>query len=590
MAAALSPPGDPGGGGIGGQGPPEDLTIGEVNPMNPDQDSYRSDTSKSHQSIAPNPGNLQQTSYSDKLKMNVKKSERLSRKVLEITLEKEKRESFVKVEDADVAKLAARLGIDIASDMEGYQICPGNSLKILFWMKNSVNLDRFCKDEVFRVSDGVRTGYIRPMDRKEVIVTVKGINFNTPDSLVIDYINKHGRVISGSVVYDTTKEGPFKGLKNGDRKYQVDFSEGRNLGNFHIIDGARVTVFYPGQKKTCGRCYQTGGKCPGNGIAKICAEKNGTKVRLQDHMLEHWREIKFEPSNFRLEPLESAVNDHDVPVKESGKFSPASKKTELSVEEKKRFTGVIVKNIPEAVPDTLILKLLAGEDLDEDNVIDIKTNRINGKASVEVVNLENEKCISIVDRINGTVFHGNKIFCRGLSNLYSPVKTDSDNPNDDKEMVDKVDEASTPEKIQPVALPDPSVLSPPAKNVSITISSQIPGLPPSTPLTKNQAKKLRKKAADAAKKEYDSSSFLKIPKPRKNSLIPGLSEFIFGDDESMMGDDENYDTADDDNSGNVSDVVSKFEGLLPKNKKRVFSPEERIQERNFRSRRETSTT
>ena len=279
-----------------------------------------------------------------------------------------------------------------------------------------------------------------------------------------------------------------------------------------------------------------------------------------------------------------------MPVKESGKFSPASKKTELSKEEKKRFTGVIVKNIPEAVPDTLILKLLAGEDLDEDNVIDIKTNRINGKASVEVVNLENEKCISIVDRINGTVFHGNKIFCRGLSNLYSPVKTDSDNPNDDKEMVDKVDEASTPEKIQPVALPDPSVLSPPAKNVSITISSQIPGLPPSTPLTKNQAKKLRKKAADAAKKEYDSSSFLKIPKPRKNSLIPGLSEFIFGDDESMMGDDENYDTADDDNSGNVSDVVSKFEGLLPKNKKRVFSPEERIQERNFRSRRETSTT
>ena len=183
MAMALPPPGDPGGGGIGGQGPPEAFKEDDVNKVNSDLDSYRSDTFKSQQPIAPNPGDRQQTSYSDKLKMNVKKSERLSRKVLEITLEKEKRESFVKVENADVAKLASRLGIDLASDMEGYQICPGNSLKILFWMKNSVNLDRFCKDEVFRVSDGVRTGYIRPMDRKEVIVTVKGINFNTPDSL-----------------------------------------------------------------------------------------------------------------------------------------------------------------------------------------------------------------------------------------------------------------------------------------------------------------------------------------------------------------------------------------------------------------------
>ena len=223
-----------------------------------------------------------------------------------------------------------------------------------------------------------------------------------------------------------------------------------------------------------------------------------------------------------------------------------------------------------------------------ENVTDIKINRLNGKASVEVVNLENEKCISTVNGINGTVFHGNKIFCRGLSNLYSPVKTDT--PEIEKETVVKVDEASNPEKIQPDASSDPSVSSPPAKTVSITISSQIPGLPPSTPLTKSQAKKQRKKAAEAAKKELESgpNSFLKIPKQSKKSLIMGSSEFIFGDDESMLGDDEHYDTADDDNYGNVSNFVSKFEGLLPKGK-RVLSPEERIQERSCRSRKEKFT-
>ena len=63
-------------------------------------------------------------SYSDKLKMNVRKSERLNRKVLEITLEVE-RGTKMNIEDQDVAKLASRLGIDIKSQLEGYQVCPG---------------------------------------------------------------------------------------------------------------------------------------------------------------------------------------------------------------------------------------------------------------------------------------------------------------------------------------------------------------------------------------------------------------------------------------------------------------------------------
>ena len=147
-------------------------------------------------------------SYSDKLKLNVKKSERLKRKVLEVTLETEK-DVVLKIEDKDVAKLATRLGIDIKCHLEGYQTCPGYSRKILFWLKNDVNIENFCKNEVFRVSDGIRTGVIRPMDKKDVVVHVSGLNINTPDSLVIEYLNKHGRVTKNEVIYERAKEGPW---------------------------------------------------------------------------------------------------------------------------------------------------------------------------------------------------------------------------------------------------------------------------------------------------------------------------------------------------------------------------------------------
>ena len=82
-----------------------------------------------------------QTSYSDKIKMNLRKSERLKRKVLEITLENES-DGSLNIEEKDVAKLVSRLGIDLKSHMEGFQICPGNSRKILLWLKDSCDLSK----------------------------------------------------------------------------------------------------------------------------------------------------------------------------------------------------------------------------------------------------------------------------------------------------------------------------------------------------------------------------------------------------------------------------------------------------------------
>ena len=98
-----------------------------------------------------------QTSYCDKIKMNLRRSDRLKRKVLEISVEGQRN---FNIEEQDVAKLASRLGIDLNSHMEGYQICPGNSRKILLWLKDRCDISKFYKDECFRINDNVRTGMI----------------------------------------------------------------------------------------------------------------------------------------------------------------------------------------------------------------------------------------------------------------------------------------------------------------------------------------------------------------------------------------------------------------------------------------------
>ena len=69
------------------------------------------------------------------------------------------------------------------------------------------------------------TGMIRPSGRRDVTVTVSGLDFNTPDSLVFEYIKKFGGIIiSNNVIYTKFSEGPFKGKCNGERKYQVDLT------------------------------------------------------------------------------------------------------------------------------------------------------------------------------------------------------------------------------------------------------------------------------------------------------------------------------------------------------------------------------
>ena len=89
-----------------------------------------------------------------------------------------------------VARVLKSIGMDFDNQMEGYQVMYSSGRHIIsVWVKKGLNLDRFCREENINVAKGIVTGTIRPAGRKDV--TGSGLDFNTPDSLVCEYIRGH---------------------------------------------------------------------------------------------------------------------------------------------------------------------------------------------------------------------------------------------------------------------------------------------------------------------------------------------------------------------------------------------------------------
>ena len=492
----------------GDPGPPLDPGEGDQTPSTPAQQAPLSSL------------------YSERLKVNVVRSERLKRKVLEVSLESDER-ARINLDKDTIAKLIAKLGIDIKSQLEGYQT---GSRKLFLWCKDSVQIERFCSEESIKVSDSVKTGLIKPMDRREVEVKISGLNLNTPDSLIVEYISKHGTVVNNKVIYDTDRDGPLKGFKNGDRRYLVDFTNGRNMGSFHILDGANVFVNYSGQKKTCGRCHNVGQLCPGGAIARTCELRNGPKISLIDHMRVHWETINFKPTNFKLDTSEDPENGPgDVPIKENERFTPPHKKSALPMVNE-NYTGVVIKNLPLEMTENDLKKFLVSKGLPEE-ASKMKIGKTERSTRVDIEDINGETCLNLIKNIHEKKFFDRVIYCRGLRDLITPVKTNTTEDNAAADNKSTELKAST----QTGAI---------QRNTSSpTKASIIPGL------SKDELAKAAKKARQKLKKNEKS---MKSSKP-ENSIRETFLKTPVSPDPTT-----NYEFSDTEGSPSPSATSSKF--------------------------------
>ena len=201
---------------------------------------------------------------------------------------------------------------------------------------------------------------------------------------------------------------------------------------------------------------------------------------------------------------------------------------------------------------------------------DIQISRPEGalKASAEINNLDSLECVKIIDYFQGKVIHGNKVFCRGSSDLHTPKKNEKEDANKDSEIESNasnlIPEVSTPTESNIKETPNKSITKEQIKT-TLNIEGQSPVKPPIQPipglpsealaLTKNQIKKLKKNSK--LKSAKNSQQLESLDQTTQKALADyKISEFVFDDSEDETKHNDNKPR---NPSISVNDIVDKLE-------------------------------
>ena len=146
--------------------------------------------------------------------------QRLNRNILEIVLEKKIHQKTISVKCDDVSKICEIVGIRVGTETEGYQAHYNRqTITLSIWIKPGIGLERFVSENNTQYSSDLTITQVRPANRREVMLLITGLSFNTPDSQVKPYVESFGaKMISVEPVYGVYREGPWRGQYNGERR------------------------------------------------------------------------------------------------------------------------------------------------------------------------------------------------------------------------------------------------------------------------------------------------------------------------------------------------------------------------------------
>ena len=408
-----------------------------------------------NEAAASNDGREARGSWADVLGKNIP-SISYDKNVLEIVLEKDEKGPF-QVSQDECARLMRKVGLQFQL-LEEVQICPSGRGVIFITLKKEVQIEQFCCYDVLEVNNnGVRAINVKPLNKREVIVTIKNVHPNTRDDEAIRYLNLFGKVTSTKVVYGVFGEGPFKGLRNGIRCYKMDLRPDAKLGTYHVLYGQKVIIKYPGQMQTCGRCHQTAKTCKGKGIAKKCQEEGGEKVDFIQYILSLWKQLGYSPDQEPSPEHVDEVAEDEIVAQEGGNFTP---KKSNDIKETV-FPGICLKRFSQDTNQCEVIELLRAEGLPEENVNEIEFKE-NGCLIIK--NLASHTCRHLINTFHKKTLFGNRIFCNGIVTLTPEKGNDETHINETR---------STP--------------PPPLQAISGTCEASKPAVNcPSTPLTFTQ--------------------------------------------------------------------------------------------------------
>ena len=192
-----------------------------------------------------------------------KKNGRLKLNVLDIYLDRKEPSISYNLTKEELAKLLfKKMAIDpkniIKLDTSGFG-------KINLELSGNVNPESFINFPSFDIREGLRTKFYRPHHRKDTLITISWLDLETPDNLVTHVFSHFGTVKSNvqwTKIRQEEDESPAKMLNNilsGQRQIWMGVNE--PIPSYAIIDGRKVKIFHPGQRRRCARCQKTADHC-----------------------------------------------------------------------------------------------------------------------------------------------------------------------------------------------------------------------------------------------------------------------------------------------------------------------------------------
>ena len=229
----------------------------------------------------PPPDESVQETYASKV--TGRRNERMKLNVLDIFLERKDNTISYNLSKEELAKLVfKKMAIDpkfvLKVDTSGFG-------KIHVELTNNVSPESMTNLPAFDIRNGLRTKFYRPHHRKDTLVTINWLDIETPDSLVTHILSHFGKIKSNiqwvKIKAEENESLLAKMLNNilsGERQIWMEVD--KPIPSYAIIDGKKVKIYHPGQRRTCARCQKTAENCPGNSNAKLCDERGGDKVKV----------------------------------------------------------------------------------------------------------------------------------------------------------------------------------------------------------------------------------------------------------------------------------------------------------------------
>ena len=236
-------------------------------------------------------------------------------------------------------------------------------------------------------------------------------------------------------------------------------------------------------------------------------------------MKSHWNTISFSPTSFKLVSGGDGDNENidssnfDIPLKDTDKFTPTHRKPNIANQHNNIYSGVVIRNLPPTITEEDIMSFLVSKGLPEEH-LDFKISTSNKNKNVDIENISNEICATLISKIHEQIYFNMKIYCRGLQNLVTPKKKE----NLSNKLVENVEEKSvevTDDEIK-LATPDSKPEDKEPLTPDLTPPPAIPGL----------AKESAAKAANKARQLITKRTGRKVSKIVKTKRIVWKNPFL----------------------------------------------------------------